>query len=210
MARLNVNPTRMQLKTLKNRLKIAVRGHKLLKDKTDEMIRRFSVLVKQNYALRVETEDEIRNLLKQFCVSKAYLSSQEVLSMFAFPVSSFTPNFNEKSVMNVPTPDIELVENTSTEMPYSFVNSSAEMDILVQKIKDIMPKVMKLASVEKTCQVLAGEIERTKRRVNALEFVMIPQLNETIKYIAMKIEENDRASRIRLIKVKSMIEERNS
>ena len=84
------------------------------------------------------------------------------------------------------------------------------MDILVQKIKDIMPKIMKLASIEKTCQVLAGEIERTKRRVNALEFVMIPQLNETIKYIAMKIEENDRASRIRLIKVKSMIEERNS
>ena len=210
MARLNVNPTRMQLKTLKNRLKIAVRGHKLLKDKTDEMIRRFSVLVKQNYALRVETEDEIRLLLQQFCVSKAYLSSQEVLSMFAFPVSSFTAHFTEKSVMNVPTPDIELTENASTELPYSFVNNSAEMDILVQKIKDIMPKIMKLASVEKTCQVLAGEIERTKRRVNALEFVMIPQLNETIKYIAMKIEENDRASRIRLIKVKSMIEERNS
>lgn len=210
MARLNVNPTRMQLKTLKGRLKIAVRGHKLLKDKTDEMIRRFSVLVKQNYALRVETEDEIRNLLQQFCISKAYLSSHEVLSMFAFPVSSFMAHFGEKSVMNVPTPEIELTEISSTELPYSFVNSSAEMDILVQKIKDIMPKIIKLASIEKTCQVLAGEIERTKRRVNALEFVMIPQLNETIKYIAMKIEENDRASRIRLIKVKSMIEERNS
>lgn len=210
MARLNVNPTRMQLKTLKGRLKIAVRGHKLLKDKTDEMIRRFSSLVKQNYSLRLEIEEEIRLLLKKFCTAKSFVSTQEVLSMFAFPVSTFEPVFKVNSVMNVPTPDIELIEKPSTEMPYAFVSTSAEMDVLVQNIKETMPKIMKLASLEKTCKVLAGEIERTKRRVNALEFVMIPQLNETIKYIAMKIEENDRASRIRLIKVKSMIEKRNS
>ena len=210
MARLNVNPTRMQLKSLKGRLKIAVRGHKLLKDKTDEMVRRFSVLVKENYVLRQEIEEKIRALLKQFCVSKSYMSTQEVLSLFAFPVSTFTPIFGEESVMNVPTPKIELIENKSDEMPYSYINSNAELDILVQNVKDIMPSIMHLASLEKTCKVLAGEIERTKRRVNALEFVMIPQLNETIKYIAMKIEENDRASRIRLIKVKSMIEKRNS
>ena len=210
MARLNVNPTRMQLKTLKGRLKIAVRGHKLLKDKTDEMVRRFSVLVKENYVLRQEIEEKIRALLNQFCVSKSYMYTQEVLSLFAFPVSTFTTIFGEESVMNVPTPSIKLIENKSDEMPYSYINSNAELDILVQNVKDIMPSIMRLASLEKTCKVLAGEIERTKRRVNALEFVMIPQLNETIKYIAMKIEENDRASRIRLIKVKSMIEKRNS
>ena len=210
MARLNVNPTRMQLKTLKNRLKIAVRGHKLLKDKTDEMIRRFSSLIKQNYSLRKSIEEQIRLLLQQFCTAKAYMSSQQILSLFAFPVSSFTPIYETQSVMNVPTPAIKLEEKETNELPYSYVNSSLEFDILVKKVKDIMPEIMRLASLEKTCQVLAGEIERTKRRVNALEFVMIPQLNETIKYIAMKIEENDRSSRIRLIKVKSMIEKRNS
>ena len=210
MARLNVNPTRMQLKTLKSRLKIATRGHKLLKDKTDEMIRRFSALVKENYVLRQEIEEKIRALLSQFCISKSYMSTQEVLSLFAFPVTTFIPNFGEQSVMNVPTPKIDLIENNEDDMPYSYIGSSAELDILVQNVKDIMPSIMHLASLEKTCQVLAGEIERTKRRVNALEFVMIPQLNETIKYIAMNIQENDRASRIRLIKVKSMQEKRNS
>ena len=95
-------------------------------------------------------------------------------------------------------------------MPYSYVGTNPELDILVENTKNIVPKLMELASLEKTCQILALEIERTKRRVNALEYVMIPQLKETISYIAMKIEENDRASRIRLIKVKSMINERNS
>jgi len=210
MARLNVNPTRMQLKTLKARLKVAERGHKLLKDKTDEMVRRFSTMVKENYSLRKQTEDQITNILKQFCIAKSYMSSKDILSLFAFPVSSFVPMFEQTSIMNIPTPNITLIENNSQELPYSYVSSSAELDILVQNLKNLMPSIMRLASLEKTCQVLAGEIERAKRRVNALEFVMIPQLQETIKYISMKIEENDRSSRIRLIKVKSMIEKRNS
>ena len=210
MARLNVNPTRMQLKSLKSRLKIAERGHKLLKDKTDEMVRRFSVLVKENYSLRKSIEQEIRNILKQFCISKAYMSSKEVMSLFAFPCTTFTPIYGETSIMNVTTPDITLSEVGEKNLPYSYIKTNAEMDILVKNLKIIMPKIMKLASLEKTCQVLADEIERAKRRVNALEFVMIPQLIETIKYISMKIEENDRASRIRLIKVKSSIEKRNA
>jgi len=210
MTRLNVNPTRMQLKTLKSRLQIATRGHKLLKDKTDEMIRRFSTLVKTNYVLRKEIESEIRNLLSQFCVAKSYYSEQNVLSLLLFQGASFSSLFEEKSIMNVSVPKVEMIEEESAELPYSFVDSNAEFDILVEKTKKIMPKIVKLAELEKTCQILSNEIERTKRRVNALEFVMIPQLTETIKYIAMKIEENDRASRIRLIKVKSMIEERNS
>ncbi len=210
MARLNVNPTRMQLKTLKSRLKIAQRGHKLLKDKTDEMVRRFSSLVKENYSLRKSIEEEIRNVLKQFCISKAYMSSKEVMSLFAFPCQAFTTIYGEKSIMNVATPDITLSDNGERNLPYSYLKTNAELDILVKNLKETMPKIMKLASLEKTCQVLAGEIERAKRRVNALEFVMIPQLIETIKYISMKIEENDRASRIRLIKVKSSIEKRNA
>lgn len=210
MARLNVNPTRMQLKALKTRRTIAVRGHKLLKDKTDEMIRRFSALVRKNYELRQEVENEVKELLKQFCLAKSFASSQEILSLFAFPNSSFTASFSKSSIMNVSVPEVSLFENDTKTLPYSFVDSNPELDILVSKTQNIMPKLMELATLEKTCQILSNEIDRTKRRVNALEFVMIPQLNETIKYIAMKIEENDRASRIRLIKVKSMINKRNS
>ena len=210
MARLNVNPTRMQLKTLKGRLKIAVRGHKLLKDKTDEMVRRYSALVKENYMLRRQTEQEMRGLLSEFCLAKGYLSTPQVMSLFAQGSKSFLPVFEYENVMNVSTPKISVGELNESDLPYSYIDTSAEIDVLVQNTKKIVPKLVKLASLEKTCQILSGEIERSKRRVNALEFVMIPQLEETIKYIAMKIEENDRASRIRLIKVKSMIEKRNS
>ena len=210
MARMNVNPTRMQLKTIKGRLNIAVRGHKLLKDKTDEMVRRFSSLVKQNYALRTQVEDEVRELLKQFCLAKSFSSSKQISSLFAYPNSTLTAMFGEDSIMNVSVPDITLISSEAKNLPYSYIDSNPELDILVQKTQNIMPKLMELATLEKTCQILASEIDRTKRRVNALEFVMIPQLTETIKYIAMKIEENDRASRIRLIKVKSMIQNRNS
>lgn len=210
MARMNVNPTRMQLKTLKGRLSIAVRGHKLLKDKSDEMIRRFSTLVKQNYALRQQVEDEVRELLKQFCLAKSFSSAKQISSLFAYPNSSFTAIYNQNSIMNVSVPNITVIPQEVKTLPYSFVDSNPELDILVQKTQNIVPKLMELANIEKTCQILASEIDRTKRRVNALEFVMIPQLQETIKYIAMKIEENDRASRIRLIKVKSMINNRNA
>ncbi len=210
MARMNVNPTRMQLKTLKGRLSIAVRGHKLLKDKSDEMIRRFSTLVKQNYALRQQVEGEVRELLKQFCLAKSFSSSKQISSLFAFPNSSFTALYNQNSIMNVNVPNITVLPQEVKTLPYSYVDTNPELDILVQKTQNIVPKLMELATLEKTCQILASEIDRTKRRVNALEFVMIPQLQETIKYIAMKIEENDRASRIRLIKVKSIIKNRNS
>ena len=210
MARLNVNPTRMQLKTLKNRLKIAVRGHKLLKDKTDEMVRRFSAMVKQNYALRVKTEGLVKDVLKDFCLAKGYMSTEQISSLFAQPTQMILPSFETQTIMNVSTPKISASALPNSDLPYSYIDTNAELDILVSKIKDIVPKLVELATLEKTCQILAGEIERSKRRVNALEFVMIPQLTETIKYISMKIEENDRASRIRLIKVKSMIEDRNS
>ena len=208
MARLNVNPTRMQLKTLKNRLNVATKGHKLLKDKCDEMIRRYSVMVKQNYSLRVEVENKLKELLSSFCLAKGYMSNTETISTYLMNSNSlFNFNFDEKSIMNISSPIIDLTKKeTSFDLPYSYINTSAELDILGEKCANIVPDLISLATVEKTCQILSVEIEHTKRRVNALEFVMIPQLTETIKYISMKIEENDRASRIRLIKVKSMLE----
>ena len=205
---MNVNPTRMQLKTLKNRLAVATKGHKLLKDKCDEMVRRYSVLVKQNYSLRKSIEIKIRELLVSFCLAKGYMSSSEVISTFLMNSTSlFNYNFEEKSIMNVPSPVVEVEKKEGDfSLPYSYIGTSAELDFLGEKCANIVPDLIKLSTIEKTCQILSREIEHTKRRVNALEFVMIPNLTETIKYIAMKIEENDRASRIRLIKVKSMLQ----
>jgi len=209
MARLNVNPTRMQLKTLKSRLKVAVRGHKLLKDKTDELIRKYSSMVKKNYSLRIQLENLLVDMQKDFCIAKSYMSKSEVLSLFGVGSSQLNVNFAKESIMSVGVPKMEL-QNTdeSGYNLYSYINTNPELDILVENCKNLVPKMIELASLEKTCQILSLEIERVKRRVNALEFVMIPQLEETIKYISMKIEENDRASRIRLIKVKSIINNR--
>jgi V/A-type H+-transporting ATPase subunit D len=204
MARLNVNPTRIQLKTLKGRLSTATRGHKLLKDKLDEMIRNYSILIKENYKLRLEYEEDIRQLLKNFCLSKCYMSKNDVNFLFAVPSMSIEPVFGSRSIMNVIVPEIGLNEAGSVELPYSFIDTNPLFDSLVKQTKEVMPKLLRLSSIEKTCQILATQIEYTKRQVNSLENLTIPQLEETIKYITMKIDENERSSRIRQMKVKSI------
>ena len=208
MARLNVNPTRIQLKTLKARLSTATRGHKLLKDKLDEMIRNYTILIKENYALRLEYEKDIKLLLKNFCLAKCYMSSSEVESFFAVSNMKIEPVFDSKLIMNVSVPDIKLNQLGDIKLPYSFIDSNMEMDNLIKQTKDLMPKILKLSSVEKTCQILSSQIEQTKRQVNSLENLTIPQLEETIKYITMKIDENERSSRIRQMKVKSITKDK--
>lgn len=204
MARLNVNPTRIQLKTLKARLSTATRGHKLLKDKLDEMIRNYTILIKENYKLRLEYEKDIKQLLKNFCLSKCYMSSEEIVSLLAVSNMKIEPIFNSKSIMNVLVPEIQAKESNELKLPYSFVDSNIEMDSLIKQTKELMPKILSLSSIEKTCQILSTQIEQTKRQVNSLENLTIPQLEETIKYITMKIDENERSSRIRQMKVKSL------
>ena len=188
MARLNVNPTRIQLKTLKSRLSTATRGHKLLKDKLDEMIRNYSVLIKENYALRIEYEDEIRKLLKEFCLAKCYMSNEEVMSLFAVSIMKLNLVCESRAIMDVIVPEISLNKEENVKLPYSQIDTNPLFDDLIVQVNDVMPKILKLASVEKTCQILQTQIEYTKRQVNSLENLTIPQLNETIKYIQMKIE----------------------
>ena len=204
MARLNVNPTRIQLKTLKARLSTATRGHKLLKDKLDEMIRNYTILIKENYKIRLEYEKDIKQLLKNFCLAKCYMSSEEIVSLLAVSNMKIEPIFNSKSIMNVLVPEIQAKESNELKLPYSFVDSNIEMDSLIKQTKELMPKILSLSSIEKTCQILSTQIEQTKRQVNSLENLTIPQLEETIKYITMKIDENERSSRIRQMKVKSL------
>lgn len=204
MARLNVNPTRMELKKLKGRLATAVRGHKLLKDKSDEMIRRFTIILRETKRLREEVEAELSDVLKQFSVARSVTPSFEAETAFSMPSVAVTAECSTESVMGVDVPKVELVSKRRADgLPYAFSEITGEADYSVQKASDLLPKMVALAQSEKTVRMLAEEIERNKRRVNALEYVMIPQLEETIKYIKDKLDENERAAVVRLMKVKS-------
>ena len=203
MARLNVNPTRMELKKLKARLSTAVRGHKLLKDKSDEMVRRFSLLIRENKRLRDEVEKELSETLRQFSVARSVTPKYRAEAAFLMPSVEVRAECGIKSVMGVEVPDISLVNEKRAEgLPYAFPEITSEADYSVAKAAALLPKMVALAQTEKTVRMLSDEIERNKRRVNALEYVMIPQLEETIKYIKSKLDENERAAVIRLMKVK--------
>lgn len=204
MSRLNVNPTRMELKKLKARLSTAVRGHKLLKDKSDEMVRRFSILIKENKRLREEVEEELSKTLKQFSIARSVTPAYRAEAAFAMPSVEVKAACDVESVMGVEVPKIDLIEEKhADELPYAYSEITSEADYSVAQATELLPKMVQLAKTEKTVRMLADEIERNKRRVNALEYVMIPQLEETIKYIKSKLDENERAAVIRMMKVKN-------
>ncbi len=209
MAKLNVNPTRMELRRLKNRLKTATRGHKLLKDKSDEMIRQFMLYVRENKRLREEVEKELTDSLKAFMLARAVSSDAVIEEAIAMPSAKVGLETSSKNVMSVDVPVFKITESETSELyPYSFASVTSELDDSIASLTGLLPKLLKLAEVEKTCNMLADEIEKNRRRVNALEYVMIPQLEETIKYIAQKLDENERGATTRLMKVKSMIQEK--
>ncbi len=210
MARINVNPTRMELKKLKARLKTAQRGHKLLKDKTDEMVRRFSVLVRDTKRLRDEVEEEVVRVLKQFSLARGTMSDQEIALAFSMPCVSLSVDCVTVNVLNLEIPKLHLEEQRGEERyPYSFAEVTSEADLAVASAGQVVSRLLHLAEMEKATMMLADEIEKSKRRVNALEYVMIPDIEETIRYISQKLDENERAGLTRLMKVKSMLEERS-
>lgn len=210
MAKMNVNPTRMELRRLKTRLKTATRGHKLLKDKSDEMIRQFMVYVRENKRLREEIEAELSSALKGFTLARAVSSNAVIEEAVMMPATKAEISLSSDNVMSVEVPSISVVEHEGQDKyPYSFDTVTSELDASIGTLSMLLVKLIKLAEVEKTCNMLADEIEKNRRRVNALEYVMIPQIEETIKYINMKLDENERASTIRLMKVKSMIEQKS-
>lgn len=212
MARLNVNPTRMELTKLKKRLTTATRGHKLLKDKQDELMRQFINLVKYNNAIRKDVEEQLEGSLKDFVMARAVMSSEFLEEAIAYPKESISVDVGNKNIMSVNVPVMnfkrQLEGDEGSIFPYGFANTSSELDDAITKLYGILPKLLELAEVEKSCQLMADEIEKTRRRVNALEYMTIPQLQETIKYIRMKLDENERSALTRLMKVKSMIEQR--
>lgn len=211
MAMIRVNPTRMELSRLKGRLKTAVRGHKLLKDKSDEMIRQFSILIKRNKELREEVQSVLSSAIKGFTLARAVAIPETMEEAIMVPSKSMKLNCGYKNVMSILVPSIKIVTDENGEdYPYSFSSVTSELDSSITIMNELMVSLIELAEIEKSCNMLAIEIEKNKRRVNALEYVMIPEFEETIKYITMKLDENERANLIRLMKVKSMIENRNN
>ncbi|MBU3110367.1 V-type ATP synthase subunit D [Clostridium lacusfryxellense] len=210
MAKLNVNPTRMELTKLKKKLGTATRGHKLLKDKQDELMRRFIDLIKHNNELRKRVEEELQNSFKDFVMASALMSSEFLEEAIAYPKEKISVEVETKNLMSVNVPIMkfkrELEDDPGSIYPYGFASTSADLDGAIEKLYLALPELLELAEVEKSCQLMADEIEKTRRTVNALEYMTIPQLNETIKFIRMKLEENERGALTRLMKVKSMME----
>lgn len=201
-----VNPTRMELTRLKKRLTTAVRGHKLLKDKRDEMVRQFIILIRRNYDLRLEVEKAVEAVSTRFSLAKAQMGALRISEALLYPARAAVYDVSERNVMSVNVPTIRYTgSDESTDIPYAFTFTSSALDNAVMELSELLPKLLELAEVEKTCSLLAEEIEKTRRRVNALEYVMIPEMQESIRYITMKLEENDRASLVRLMKAKEMM-----
>lgn len=209
MARLNVNPTRMELTRLKARLKTAVRGHKLLKDKQDELMRKFIDMIRENQKLRIRVEGDLSDSLQDFLLSRAQMSDEAIEESLMFPTKSVSVDIKKKNIMSVNVPVMNFItDSKGSEHPYGFRDTTAELDDSISKLSDVMPELLRLAEVEKACLLMADEIEKTRRRVNALEYMTIPDLEETIRFIRMKLDENERSSITRLMKVKSMMEKK--
>lgn len=207
MAKLNVNPTRMALSNLKGRLVTAKRGHKLLKDKQDELMRRFIEMIRKDKKLRVEVEKELSNSFKSFLLASAVMSPEFLEQAVAFPKEQVSVAIETKNVMSVNIPKMEFnrTESNGAIFPYGYAQTSSELDDAILELHSVMDMLLELAEVEKACQLMADEIEKTRRRVNALEYRTIPDLEETIKFIRMKLDENERATITRLMKVKDII-----
>ncbi len=208
MATTQVTPTRMELTRLKKKLTTAVRGHKLLKDKRDELMRQFLDLVRENMDLRLKVEEGIRAANKNFVIAKSGMSEQILNTALMAPKQSVFLEVESKNVMSVDIPKLEYKTRTADEndaYAYGFAYTSSDLDSAVKSLADILPDMLKLAETEKACQLMSAEIEKTRRRVNALEHVTIPETQESIKYITMKLDENERSTQIRLMKVKDMV-----
>jgi len=208
MALINVNPTRMELTRLKKRLKVARRGHKLLKDKRDELMKKFLELVRKNKELREKVEEMLMKVHSSFLIARAVLSAEVLEEALMFPKQSVSLEVSTENIMSVDVPVLEFKtksDDAGDIFPYGFISTSGELDNAILNLSEVLPYMLELARMEKTAQLLAEEIEKTRRRVNALEYVLIPQLAETIKYITMKLDESERGNLTRLMKVKDMM-----
>ena len=208
MAATVVNPTRMELTRLKKKLRTSLRGHKLLKDKRDELMKQFLDTVREVRQLRTQVEEELMRVHGSFTVAAAVMSGPAMEQALMYPKQNVELDMTFKNVMSVSVPVYHFktrTEDGADIFPYGYAATSGELDEAVEALGEVFQSMLKLAQIEKTAQLLAEEIEKTRRRVNALEYVVIPQTEENIRYITMKLDENDRATTTRLMKVKDML-----
>ena len=207
MAVMQVNPTRMELTRLKKRLQTSLRGHKLLKDKRDDLMKKFLELVRKNKELREQVEQKIMGVYEGFVVASAVMSPNMLEEALMLPKAQVELDMDTVNIMSVSVPVFKFSQSAAGEDIYSygFVSTSGELDDSVAALKEVLPLMLELAQMEKSAQLLAEEIEKTRRRVNALEYVQIPSLQETIKSISMKLDENERGNLARLMKIKDMM-----
>ncbi len=208
MAVMRVNPTRMELTRLKGRLRTATRGHKLLKDKNDELMKQFLEIVRENMRKRQEVEARVLEMHSAFTLASAVMSPEGLGQALMLPKQSVELELSSKNIMGVRVPDYTFrtkLDDSGSVLPYGFASTTGELDSAVETATDLMKDLLDLAQSEKAASLLAAEIEKTRRRVNALEYVLIPQYRETIRYITMKLDENERGNITRLMKVKDMM-----
>lgn len=211
MAGTRVNPTRMELTKQKKKLLSATRGHKLLKDKRDELVRQFMDLIKENMDLRLKVEKGLKAANMEFAVARAGMSEQVLNTALMATGKTLEIKQQFKNVMSVEIPEFQTKNDIKVNDIYSYgyAFTAGDLDDAVYSLSSVFEDMLKLAQVEKSCQLMASEIEKTRRRVNALEHVIIPEALDNIKYITMKLDENERSAQIRLMKVKDMMIEEN-
>ena len=211
MAGTRVNPTRMELTKQKKKLLSATRGHKLLKDKRDELVRQFMDLIKENMDLRLKVEKGLKAANMEFAVARAGMSEQVLNTALMATGKTLEIKQQFKNVMSVEIPEFQTKNDIKGNDIYSYgyAFTAGDLDDAVYSLSSVFEDMLKLAQVEKSCQLMASEIEKTRRRVNALEHVIIPEALDNIKYITMKLDDNERSTQIRLMKVKDMMIEEN-
>jgi len=196
----------MELTRLKRQIVTARRGHKLLKDKQDELIKKFIDLVRENKRLREEVEKELQMAFKNFIMARSQMPQEVLEESLMIPSARVSIDISKENIMSVNVPKIKInKEEGSNIYSYGLATTSADLDSAITILSGMLEKMLKLAEIEKACQLMADEIEKTRRRVNALEYVMIPSMEESIKYITMKLDENERSNITRLMKIKEMV-----
>ncbi|MDO4485653.1 MAG: V-type ATP synthase subunit D [Bacillota bacterium] len=208
MAVLHVNPTRMELSRLKKRLTTSRRGHKLLKDKRDDLMKRFLKLARENMELREQVESRMAQVYRGFVIAGASMDDAVLQEALMLPQKRIYADVRRRNITGVSVPDFSFTDDGDKSRdiyPYGFAFTTGELDASIDALYDVLPLLLQLAQTEKTVQLMAEETEKTRRRVNALEYVQIPSLQETIKSITMKLDENERGNLARLMKVKDMM-----
>ena len=208
MAELRVNPTRMEMKRIQTRYQTARKGHKLLKDKRDELMKQFLDVVREDKALRARVEESLATVYQSFTIASAVSSPKMLEEALICPKKECDLTVDYQNMMSVTVPKFRmrvLAEGNSDSYNYGLAFTSGELDSSLRELSGIMEDLLRMAELEKTAQLLAEEIERTRRRVNALEYILMPQYLATIKSIKMKLDENERGNTTRLMKVKDMM-----